>query len=57
MIVRFVQAGGLSTVEGLGLEAAEFSAPMAYPVIYTLGIFLFMPRMLLPTLGAAVYRA
>jgi hypothetical protein len=30
---------------------------MAYVATYTLGIFLFMPGTLLPTLGAAVYRA
>jgi len=46
-------------VEGLGLllEPAGFWAPMAYVATYTLGIFLFMPGTLLPTLGAAVYRA
>ena len=58
-IVRFTSVKDLLTRETLGnlLDAAGFWAPLAFMVIYTVGICFFVPGTLLTALGAAIFGA
>jgi len=55
--VRSPAVRGLLTAERLGawLTAAGFWAPLAFILIYALGVCLFIPGTLLTTLGAAIF--
>jgi uncharacterized membrane protein YdjX (TVP38/TMEM64 family) len=55
--VRFTGVWELITVEKLGalLEAAGIWAPLAFILIYAVGVCLFIPGTLLTTLGAAIF--
>jgi len=56
-IVRFTTVKGFLTRETLGnfLDAAGLWAPLAFMLIYALGICLFVPGTLLTALGAAIF--
>jgi len=56
-IVRFTSAKEYLTRESLGnfLDTAGFWAPLAFMLIYTVGICLFIPGTLLTALGAAIF--
>jgi uncharacterized membrane protein YdjX (TVP38/TMEM64 family) len=56
-IVRFTSAKEYLTREGLGnfLDTAGFWAPLAFILIYAVGICLFIPGTLLTALGAAIF--
>jgi uncharacterized membrane protein YdjX (TVP38/TMEM64 family) len=57
IIVRFTPVKEFLTAERLGLflENAGFLAPLAYMVVYAVGVCLFVPGTLLTTLGAAIF--
>jgi len=57
VVIRFTPVKGLLTVENLAvfLESAGFLAPLAYMVVYAIGVCLFVPGTLLTTLGAAIF--
>ena len=59
VVVRFTPVKDFFTPETLGrfLQAAGIWAPLAYMVIYTVGVCLFIPGTLLSTLGAAIFGA
>ena len=59
LMVRFTPVKNYLTVEALGniLEAAGFWGPLAFIVIYTVGVCLFIPGTLLTGLGAAIFGA
>jgi uncharacterized membrane protein YdjX (TVP38/TMEM64 family) len=59
VVVRFTPVKDFFTPETLShfLQAAGIWAPLAYMVVYTVGICLFIPGTLLTTLGAAVFGA
>jgi uncharacterized membrane protein YdjX (TVP38/TMEM64 family) len=56
-IVRFTSIKEFLTREALGnfLEAAGFWAPVAFMLIYAMGICFFVPGTLLTALGAAIF--
>lgn len=56
-IVRFTSAKEYLTREALGnfLDTAGFWAPLAFILIYAVGICLFIPGTLLTALGAAIF--
>ena len=56
-VLRFTPAREYITADSLGrlLNAAGFWAPVAFVFIYAAGICLFVPGLLLTTLGAAVF--
>ncbi|MFH1350836.1 MAG: TVP38/TMEM64 family protein [Pseudomonadota bacterium] len=56
-VVRFTPAKGYLTAEALGrlLDSAGIWAPIAYMVVYTVGVCLFLPGTLLTGLGAAIF--
>ncbi|NIO05670.1 MAG: TVP38/TMEM64 family protein [Proteobacteria bacterium] len=58
-VIRFTPARGFLTQEALGrfLEVAGIWAPLAFMLIYTAGICLFVPGTLLTALGAAIFGA
>ena len=57
IIVRFTPVKQFLTAERLGLflENAGFLAPLAFMVVYAVGVCLFVPGTLLTTLGAAIF--
>jgi uncharacterized membrane protein YdjX (TVP38/TMEM64 family) len=57
VIVRFTAVKEFLTAEKLGLflDNAGFLAPLAYMIVYAVGVCLFVPGTLLTTLGAAVF--
>jgi uncharacterized membrane protein YdjX (TVP38/TMEM64 family) len=57
IIVRFTPVKEFLTAEKLGLylENAGFMAPLAFMVVYAVGVCLFVPGTLLTTLGAAIF--
>ncbi len=57
VVVRFTPAGEALTAERLGavLEAAGLWAPLAFILAYTVGVCLFIPAILLTTVGAALF--
>jgi uncharacterized membrane protein YdjX (TVP38/TMEM64 family) len=57
VMVRFTGVREFLTVEKLGvlLAAAGLWAPLAFILIYAVGVCLFIPGTLLTTLGAAIY--
>ena len=57
LLVRFTGVKELLTVEKLGavLAAAGLWAPLAFILIYTVGVCLFVPGTLLTALGAAIF--
>jgi uncharacterized membrane protein YdjX (TVP38/TMEM64 family) len=57
--VRFTPLKDYLTPEALGnlLAAAGFWAPLAFVVVYAVGVCLFIPGTLLTTLGAAIFGA
>lgn len=57
VIVRFTPVKEFLTAERLShlLENTGFLAPLAYIVVYTLGVCLFVPGTLLTALGAAIF--
>jgi uncharacterized membrane protein YdjX (TVP38/TMEM64 family) len=59
VVVRFTGVRGFLTVEKLGglLAAAGIWAPLAFIVIYAVGVCLFIPGTLLTALGAAIFGA
>ena len=59
MVVRFTGVKEFLTVEKLGslLAAAGIWAPLAFILIYAVGICLFIPGTLLTALGAAIFGA
>jgi len=58
-IMRFTPVKEFLTQEALGrlLEAADFWAPLAFMMAYTVGICLLVPGSLLTALGAAIFGA
>jgi uncharacterized membrane protein YdjX (TVP38/TMEM64 family) len=58
-VVRFTSVREFFSREALGnfLEAAGFWAPLAFMLIYTVGVCLFVPGTLLTALGAAIFGA
>lgn len=58
-LVRFTPVKGYLTAESLGrlLDAAGFWAPLAFMVVYTVGVCLFVPGTLLTGIGAAIFGA
>ena len=58
-IIRFTPVKEFLTQEALGrfLEAAGFWAPLAFILVYTVGICFFVPGTLLTALGAAIFGA
>ena len=56
-IVRFTPVKDFLTQQALSrfLEAAGFWAPLAFVLVYTVGICLFVPGTLLTALGAAIF--
>jgi uncharacterized membrane protein YdjX (TVP38/TMEM64 family) len=57
LLVRFTPAKEFLTPERLGrfLENAGFLAPLAFMIVYAIGVCLFVPGTLLTTLGAAIF--
>ncbi len=57
IIVRFTPVKEFLTTERLGhfLENAGFLAPLAFMIVYAVGVCLFVPGTLLTTLGAAIF--
>ena len=57
VIVRFTPVKEFLTAERLGLflENAGFLAPLAFMIVYAVGVCLFVPGTLLTTLGAAIF--
>ena len=57
VMVRFTSIRDFLTVEKLGalLAAAGIWAPLAFILVYAVGVCLFIPGTLLTTLGAAIY--
>ena len=57
IVVRFTPVKNYLSAEALGsiLEAAGFWGPLAFIVIYTIGVCLFIPGTLLTGLGAAIF--
>jgi uncharacterized membrane protein YdjX (TVP38/TMEM64 family) len=57
VIARFTPVKEFLTAERLGLflENAGFLAPLAFMVVYAVGVCLFVPGTLLTTLGAAIF--
>lgn len=58
-ILRFTPVKEFLTQESLGrfLDSAGFWAPLAFMLVYTAGICLFVPGSLLTALGAAIFGA
>ena len=58
-LVRFTPIRGFLTKETLTrlLETAGFGAPLAFMLIYAVGVCLFVPGTLLTALGAAIFGA
>jgi len=58
-VIRFTSLKEFLTREALGrfLETAGFWAPLAFILVYALGICLFVPGTLLTALGAAIFGA
>ena len=56
-VVRFTPVKGFLTAEALGgfLDRAGIWAPIAYVVVYAVGVCLFVPGTLLTGLGAAIF--
>ena len=56
-IIRFTPVRGFLTQEALGrfLNAAGFWAPLAFILVYAMGVCLFVPGTLLTALGAALF--
>jgi uncharacterized membrane protein YdjX (TVP38/TMEM64 family) len=56
-VIRFTPVRGFLTQEALGrfLNAAGFWAPLAFILVYAMGVCLFMPGTLLTVLGAALF--
>jgi uncharacterized membrane protein YdjX (TVP38/TMEM64 family) len=56
-VVRFTPARDFLSREALGrfLEDAGFWAPLAFVIVYTVGVCLFVPGTLLTALGAAIF--
>ena len=56
-IVRFTPVKQFLTAQRLGLllETAGFLAPLAFIMVYAVGVCLFVPGTLLTTLGAAIF--
>jgi uncharacterized membrane protein YdjX (TVP38/TMEM64 family) len=56
-VVRFTPVGGYLTIEELSrlLDRAGIWAPIAYVVVYAVGVCLFLPGTLLTGLGAAIF--
>ena len=56
-IIRFTPVKGFLTQEALSrfLEAAGFWGPVAFILVYTIGICFFVPGTLLTALGAAIF--
>jgi len=56
-VVRYTQVKDLLTRDVLGnfLETAGFGAPLIFILIYTAGVCLFVPGILLTVLGAAIF--
>ncbi|MBC8391540.1 MAG: TVP38/TMEM64 family protein [Deltaproteobacteria bacterium] len=59
LLIRFTPVKNYLTVEALSrfLEGAGLWAPVAYMVIYAVGVCLFLPGTLLTGLGAAIFGA
>jgi uncharacterized membrane protein YdjX (TVP38/TMEM64 family) len=57
VVIRFTPVKGFLTTERLGvfLDSAGFLAPLAFIMVYTVGVCLFVPGTLLTTLGAAIF--
>ena len=57
VIVRFTPLKGFLIAERLGLflDNAGFLAPLAFMIVYAVGVCLFVPGTLLTTLGAAIF--
>ena len=57
IIVRFTPVKEFLAVERLGvfLDSAGFLAPLAFIMVYAVGVCLFVPGTLLTTLGAAIF--
>jgi uncharacterized membrane protein YdjX (TVP38/TMEM64 family) len=57
IIVRFTPVKQFLTAEKLGffLQNAGFLAPLAFMIVYAVGVCLFVPGTLLTTLGAAIF--
>jgi uncharacterized membrane protein YdjX (TVP38/TMEM64 family) len=57
VIVRFTPVKEFLTAERLGLflENAGFLAPLAFMIVFAVGVCLFVPGTLLTTLGAAIF--
>lgn len=58
-LVRFSPMRGYLTTESIGrlLDAADLWAPLAFMVVYTAGVCLFVPGTLLTGIGAALFGA
>lgn len=58
-VVRFTPVKGYLTAEALGgfLDKAGIWAPVAYMLLYAVGVCLFLPGTLLTGLGAAIFGA
>jgi uncharacterized membrane protein YdjX (TVP38/TMEM64 family) len=56
-VIRFTPVKGLLTPQALSrfLEAAGMWAPLAYMLVYAVGVCLFIPGTLLTALGAAIF--
>lgn len=59
VLVRFTPVKELLTVEKLGLflQTAGLWAPLAFILVYAIGVCLFVPATLLTSLGAAIFGA
>jgi uncharacterized membrane protein YdjX (TVP38/TMEM64 family) len=58
-LVRFTPVKGYLTAESMGrfLDTAGFWAPLAFMLVYAVGVCLFIPGTLLTGLGAAIFGA
>ena len=58
-VMRYTPVKGYLTVEALGhfMDRAGFWSPIAFMLIYAVGVCLFMPGTLLTGLGAAIFGA
>jgi uncharacterized membrane protein YdjX (TVP38/TMEM64 family) len=56
-VVRFTPVKGYLTAQELGrfLDSAGLWAPIAYMIVYAVGVCLFVPGTLLTGLGAAIF--
>jgi uncharacterized membrane protein YdjX (TVP38/TMEM64 family) len=57
IVVRFTPVKSFLTAEKLGhfLDNAGFLAPLAFMIVYAVGVCLFLPGTLLTALGAAIF--